>query len=471
MSAIQKRGAEKALLMATLKLFHALITLAGFVFVWIFFRWEYMDRLNPNANCMIGLVYTVVLILLLRTYNVYDIAYARTTDNVIGQIFSDFISLGIVYIMGSILSGGLMNPLYLLGLGVVQCLWDMLWSKTAKTVYHRIYKRRRTVVVYRNEDDLKRVAEIRYLEHKFIIEKYLEDPKDDFKTLERELDGCQAVIVAGVNASLRNGIAKYCIEKGIMGYFAPHVGDVIMQGAQHLSSFSVPIMRVRRASKSPYYLFAKRVFDILVSFLAIVLLSPVYIATALAVKLYDRGPVFYKQVRLTKDGREFKILKFRSMRTDAEKDGVARLASEHDDRITPVGRFIRACRLDELPQFFNIFAGDMSIVGPRPERPEIAVQYEEQMPAFSLRLQVKAGLTGFAQVYGKYNTTPYDKLQMDLMYINKMSVSEDIRLIFATLRILFMPDSTEGIDEGSTTALGEKRPKPKQNPTEMRFPR
>lgn len=456
MSAIQKRGAKKALLMATLKLFHALFTLASFAFVWIFFHGAYLDRFDSNANFVICLVYTVVLILLFRTYNVYDVGYARTTDNVIGQIFSDFISLGIVYVIGSILSGGLMNPLYLLGLGVVQCLWDMMWSKTAKSVYHRIYKQRKTVVVYRNEDDLKRVAEIRYLEHKFKIEKYLENPEDDFKTLERELDGYQAVIVAGVNASLRNGIAKYCIEKGVVGYFAPHVGDVIMQGAQHLSSFSVPIMRVRRASKSPYYLFAKRVCDIAVSFLAIVLLSPVYLLTALAVKLYDRGPVFYKQVRLTKDGREFKILKFRSMRTDAEKDGVARLASENDDRITPVGKFIRACRLDELPQFFNIFIGDMSIVGPRPERPEIAVQYEEQMPAFSLRLQVKAGLTGFAQVYGKYNTSPYDKLQMDLMYINKMSVSEDIRLMFATLRILFMPDSTEGIDEGSTTALKEK---------------
>lgn len=141
------------------------------------------------------------------------------------------------------------------------------------------------------------------------------------------------------------------------------------------------------------------------------------------------------------------------MRVDAEKDGVARLASENDDRITPVGKFIRACRLDELPQLINILRGDMSIVGPRPERPEIAEQYEKEMPAFSLRLQVKAGLTGFAQVYGKYNTTPYDKLQMDLMYVNKMSVTEDLRLMFATLRILFIPDSTEGIADGTTTAM------------------
>ena len=142
------------------------------------------------------------------------------------------------------------------------------------------------------------------------------------------------------------------------------------------------------------------------------------------------------------------------MRVDAEKDGVARLASENDDRITPIGKFIRAVRLDELPQLINILCGDMSIVGPRPERPEIAEQYEKEMPAFSLRLQVKAGLTGFAQVYGKYNSTPYDKLQMDLMYVNKMSITEDLRLMFATLRILFIPESTEGIADGQTTAMG-----------------
>ena len=138
---------------------------------------------------------------------------------------------------------------------------------------------------------------------------------------------------------------------------------------------------------------------------------------------------------------------------DAEKDGVARLSSgDKDDRITPVGKVIRACRLDELPQLINILKGDMSIVGPRPERPEIAAQYEEVIPAFSLRLQVKAGLTGYAQVYGKYNTEPHDKLQMDLMYINKMSVVEDLRLMFATVRILFMKESTVGVEEGQATA-------------------
>ena len=173
---------------------------------------------------------------------------------------------------------------------------------------------------------------------------------------------------------------------------------------------------------------------------------------------YDHGPVLYKQVRLTKDGRLFEILKLRSMIVDAEKGG-ARLAGAHDDRITPIGRIIRAIRFDELPQLFNILKGDMSIVGPRPERPEIAEQYRQELPAFDLRLQVKAGLTGYAQIYGRYNTEPQDKLKMDLMYINHASLAEDIKLIFATVRVLFLRDSTSGVAEGQTTASAVEKEK------------
>lgn len=189
--------------------------------------------------------------------------------------------------------------------------------------------------------------------------------------------------------------------------------------------------------------------------IAIIILSPIMIVVALLIKATDKGPVLYKQCRLTKNGKQFMVLKFRSMRVDAEKDGVARLSSgDKDDRITPIGKLIRKVRFDELPQLFNILFGDMSIVGPRPERPEIAAQYEKELPEFNLRLQAKAGLTGYAQVYGKYNTTPYDKLQMDLMYIASPSIIEDIKIMFATVKILFMPESTEGIAEGATTAMG-----------------
>jgi len=189
------------------------------------------------------------------------------------------------------------------------------------------------------------------------------------------------------------------------------------------------------------------VIDIVVSVVALVVLSPIMLITAIAIKAYDKGPVFYTQTRITKDRKEFRMWKFRSMCVDAEKNGVPQLSGAGDSRITPVGRIIRACRIDELPQLFNILAGDMTIVGPRPERPMSAEQYEREIPAFALRLQVKAGLTGYAQVYGRYNTEPYDKLQMDLMYINRMSFFEDLRLMFATVKILFMRESTQGYSE------------------------
>ena len=213
------------------------------------------------------------------------------------------------------------------------------------------------------------------------------------------------------------------------------------------------MLNVGRYHPSPLYLFLKRGFDILASGLATIVLSPVFIATAIAIKANDGGPVFYKQRRLTKDGALFDVLKFRSMRVDAEKDGVARLSTgDKDDRITPVGRFIRKVRIDELPQLLNILKGDMTICGPRPERPEIAAQYEKELPEFRLRLQAKAGLTGYAQVYGKYNTTPYDKLVMDLMYISHPSFWQDLQIMFATVKILFMKESTEGVEQGQMTA-------------------
>jgi lipopolysaccharide/colanic/teichoic acid biosynthesis glycosyltransferase len=156
---------------------------------------------------------------------------------------------------------------------------------------------------------------------------------------------------------------------------------------------------------------------------------------------------------LTKDRKEFKLIKFRSMRTNAEADGVARLASKEDSRITRVGKWLRKTRLDELPQFINVLKGEMSIVGPRPERPEIAEQYEKDLPEFGLRLITKAGITGYAQIYGKYNTEPYDKLQMDLMYILNQSFWEDIKLSLMTLSLVLAKDATEGVDAGNVTAV------------------
>lgn len=176
----------------------------------------------------------------------------------------------------------------------------------------------------------------------------------------------------------------------------------------------------------------KRVMDVGLSVFGLIVMAPLMAVAAAAVKLYDGGPVLFRQQRLTENGRVFTILKFRSMRVDAEADGVARLACEGDTRITPVGQFLRRTHMDELPQLINILRGDMSLVGPRPERPELAAQYEKALPEYALRLQVKAGLTGYAQVYGTYDTPPEEKLRMDLWYIGHWSAVLDWKLIIMT---------------------------------------
>ena len=211
------------------------------------------------------------------------------------------------------------------------------------------------------------------------------------------------------------------------------------------------------------YIILKRGIDIILSLCGIVILSPLWLLLAAAVKCESKGPVLFKQKRLTIDGKEFYVYKFRSMIVDAEKDGVARLAKAGDSRITPVGKVIRATRLDELPQLLNIIKGDMSLVGPRPERPEIAKEYEKEIPEFAFRLKVKAGLTGYAQIYGKYNTTAYDKLKLDMMYIESYSFINDLKLILSTFKIMFMKESTEGMEGEETIALSHQPEEEKKN--------
>ena len=200
----------------------------------------------------------------------------------------------------------------------------------------------------------------------------------------------------------------------------------------------------------------KRLLAVILSLCGMIVLSPLLLILCLAIKIDSPGPIFFRQKRVGIHKQHFNILKFRTMRIDTPHDMPTHLLHDPEQYITRVGHFLRKTSLDELPQLLNILKGDLSIVGPRPERPEIAAQYCEEMPEFALRLQAKAGLTGYAQVYGKYNTTPYDKLQMDLMYIAHPSLIEDLKIMLATVKILFMPESTEGVAEGATTAMGQE---------------
>lgn len=409
-----------------------------------------------SVECMVVLgAYVTLLLLTHHVYRATDIGMASVTELVMSQMLSNLISIGVVYVGVALYVHHMFNILPLVIVGLVQMVIGIVWSLVTNSYYYKRRRKPRTVIIYKYKSQLDLLYESPNFHDKYDVYKLIENPAEDFDALRKEVEGCEVLFSVGSHAEITNGLAKLCVEMGIIGYFMPRLGHIVMTGAEYMSRFSLPVMRVRRAGGHSEYRFFKRAFDMFAASVGIVVASPIMLATAIAIWMEDHGPVFYRQVRLTKNGREFKILKFRSMTVNAEQDGVARLAGQNDSRITKVGHFIRACRIDELPQLFNILLGDMSIVGPRPERPEIAQQYQETLPEFALRLQVKAGLTGLAQVYGRYNTEPYYKLQMDLMYINDMSFLKDLQLILATIKILFIKDSTQGIAQGQETALAD----------------
>lgn len=448
------------------KLVNVLLMTLPFAGCWY---WYYADRIiSPffnKGNWAMVLLFAVLYAFFARIYDAFYISIYRISEVIYSQALTIVVTDGITFIIIWLLTRLFPNPLPGLAAMGAQLILAVTWSLMSHWWYFAVNPPVPSAVVYDARPGLDRLINEYGLHNKFRVERSMqvEDCLADLSTL----DDVEIVFLSGVHSHDRNIILKYCIARGIQLYVLPRIGDVIMSGAKQMHMFHLPVLRVGRYNPGPEYLFLKRGFDILISCLMLVLFSPVMLVVAIAVKANDHGPVLYKQSRLTKNGKEFNLLKFRSMRVDAEKDGVARLSTgANDDRITSVGRVIRATRMDELPQLFNVLKGDLSLIGPRPERKAIADEYEKTMPEFHLRLQAKAGLTGYAQVYGKYNTIPYDKLQMDLMYIAHPSIVEDLRILLATIKVLFMPESTEGVEQGQTTAMAESGEEDTANVTE-----
>lgn len=440
------------ILLRIVKLLNIVVITVPFAVIWYNFYSQLMlDAFYRKGNWIIIGLFVLFYCMFARVYDALALSYDRISDLIFSQVLSAFISDFFMYIIIILLVRSYtVNPLPLLMSFGFQILYSVIWSKLSHIWFFQRFDRKKAIVIYDEVEGMENLINEYGFDAKFDVMNvyHVNDILDQLDNLSL----VNTVFLSGVHSTPRNTIIKYCVAKNISVFMIPRIGDTLMSGAHRMHMLHLPMLRLERYNPSPEYLFVKRAFDIVVSLLGIIILSPFMIITALAIKS-DGGPALYKQVRLTKDGREFKILKFRSMKVDAEKDGVARLSSgENDDRITKVGHVIRAIRFDELPQLFNILFGDMTIVGPRPERPEIAKQYYEDLPEFELRLQAKAGLTGYAQVYGKYNTTPYNKLLMDLMYISHPSILQDLAIMFSTVKILFMKDSTEGIAEGQTTA-------------------
>ena len=439
-----------------------LITLiAAAPYVWIWHK--YLNQLLFKeflfkGNYAMYFIYIVFVIVFVNMFGGYKLNVSKKSNVLLSQCVG-LLCVNICEIMITDLMVGYfwMIPrlsVYFLQIFIVQILLLFIFTIIMIIVYRKIFPPYSVLHIHGSyKNNLKEKMMDRYDNYQIINEIYCIDALKNLDSLIKPYD---LILVNDVPTEVRNKILKTCFRDNKKVYITPKISDIIIRGCENLAVFDTPLLFANDAVFTIPERIVKRCFDILLSAIGLILLSPIMILVSLAIFLYDRGPVFYRQTRYTKGGKTFKILKFRSMIPNAEKDGVARLASENDDRITPVGKFIRACRIDELPQFFNILKGDMSFVGPRPERPEIADEYTKAVPEFAFRLRVKAGLTGYAQIFGKYNTTSYDKLKLDMIYVENASLLTDLKLLLLTLKVIFMKESTEGLEEGQITATNNK---------------
>ncbi len=447
---MENRERYKRIIMFLSSVVIVAIETALFAYIWynFYLSKEVIGRLFVRGNQVVIGLYVLMLYFFYKIYGGFKVGYLRVFEVIYSQILSvvcvNFITYLQLCLIGRWRLGEHLTPM--LAMTGIDLIIVVIWVVGMRFVYTRLYPPRQMLMVYgeHNPGDLRSKLETR--EDKYAI-KEMVPISLGLDAIKEKICGYKAVVIGDIPSHERNVLLKYCFEKDIRCYSIPKLSDIMLRNADDIHLFDTTLLLSRNLRLTAEQLFCKRLVDIVFSLLMLVI--------ALAIKLYDGGPVLYKQPRLTRDKQIFMILKFRSMKMDSEVKG-AQLAKKEDDRITPVGKIIRRIHFDELPQIFNILKGDMSLVGPRPERPEIAAVYCEKIPEFDYRLKVKAGLTGYAQVYGKYNTTPYDKLKLDLTYIETYSLKLDVKLLMLTFKILFQKENTEGVEAWQKTA-GQER--------------
>lgn len=425
---------------------------AAFGYVWYdFYRKLIFAPFWRKGNWVLIMIYALIDTLFSTLYGGLRVGYLKRIDVFYSMSLATVCTNIVAYFQITLINRWYLPPMPMLEMTAVQLVMIVFWTLGSRYIYSKLYRARKLLVIYgdRSPEDLIEKMNSRRDKYNICGMVHISRGSEEIHRMIGEYEG---VIIWDLPAEVRNPYLKYCFAHSIRCYLSPKISDVILMGTERIHLFDTPLLVAKNMGLTVDQRMVKRAFDIVLSSLGIILFSPLMLLIALAVKLYDGGPVFYFQDRLTVDGRPFRIYKFRSMRVDSEKQG-ARLATRHDSRITPVGNVLRNLHLDELPQLFNVFRGDMSMVGPRPERDSIMREYEREIPEFPYRLKVKAGLTGYAQVYGKYNTTPYDKLKLDLFYIENYSLLLDIKLIFMTVKIFFQKEISEGVEDDQINAL------------------
>lgn len=461
-------------------------------YVWVNYYNQYMEvPYNRTGHWLMVAVYGLLLVIFNIIYGGLRVGYLRTRNMIYSQTLAGLCANFMIYLQITLLTKHFQNAGPLAVMTGVEFFIICIWSTISTRLYRFLYPPRRVLLIYGEHPVVSLMGKINMRNDRFVVGEAVHISADadwdsldktdaaslekagrqrgdaepdevvpgrvqaELNEIKRKIDRYEGVVICDIPSHIRNLLLKYCYGKSVRTYTTPKISDILLRSAEKLHLFDTPLLLSRNVGLTFDQRFVKRLMDIGLSLAALVVLSPIFIITAIAIKAYDGGPVFFHQDRCTKDGKVFSICKFRSMIVNAEKEGHSIPATEKDPRITPVGRIIRATRVDELPQLFNILKGDMSIVGPRPERVEHVELYTREIPEFPYRMKVKGGLTGYAQVYGKYNTTAYDKLKLDLMYIQNYSVLLDVEIILQTIKVLFMKESTEGFADEVSAVIAE----------------
>lgn len=389
---------------------------------------------------------SIVTLIVYIFFDMLSMSYKSIVDNLF-KVFSclllvDIITAGILYF-----NRGFSFPrsIFIIGF-VVQFVLLAVFKSYLLLKMKKNYRKKRILIIG-SKEDTENIAK------RLLLSK---DNLDDLRyicnnidhNIYKLIDEVDKIYVGpSVSSEVKSELISYCIGKNKLVYLVPELFEIAMINARTVQLDDLPVFEIDNLHLSFEKMIIKRIFDGVLSFIGIVLTLPIMAVTALIIKLYDRGPVLYIQERVTQGNRKFKLYKFRTMIVNAEKKTGPVLAYDRDPRITPLGRFLRASRLDELPQLFNVLKGDMSIVGPRPERQHFINEFTKDIPHFKYRIMVKAGVTGLAQVLGKYTTSPEDKARFDLLYIRNYSLWLDLKIMLRTFKVVFLKDKSSGVKE------------------------
>jgi exopolysaccharide biosynthesis polyprenyl glycosylphosphotransferase len=409
---------------------------------------------NSNYEPFVGIIPFIILayIIFMHVYGLSDIlkfSFSETIYTTLLTVVSLFVTTAFI----TFFSRGFAYPRSVLVISsLIQFITLILWRIVVWKLKRKAHGIKDALVIGETEAE--------YVTRKLLLKqrdlynvKYICSSNNG--NLKRCLNEVEVVFICSdAKADIKRSIVDSCLVDRKSVYMLPDIYDIVLSKSKLDRIDDVPMFKVQKLGLTVEQKFLKRLIDVLLAAAGIIITAPVMIVAAIIIKLSDGGSPFYSQVRVTINEEKFKVLKFRTMVLNAEKLTGPVLAGENDPRITRFGKIMRTARIDELPQLFNVLAGSMSIVGPRPERPVFVEKFKEQIPDYKYRTLVKAGLSGLAQVLGKYNTTPEDKVRYDIMYIKNYSIMMDLKLILQTIKIMFMKGSTEGVKQ-EEVALGQ----------------